>query len=63
MSAIDASLRAAGFTEKVENARQVALRRLEHRDVLTSDENAWGFEIELIRLWIRQKQLGLKNAE
>jgi AAA+ ATPase superfamily predicted ATPase len=61
LAEIDAALQAAGVNGQVEKIRQTALRTLEHRDVLKSGKTGWEFEIELVRRWIRQKQLGLKK--
>jgi uncharacterized protein len=55
---IHAALLAAGFAEQTTKTGQAALRSLEHRDVLKSDESGWGFQIELVRRWIRRTQLG-----
>jgi len=58
---INATLLSSGYTEHIAKTRQAALRALEHRDVLKSDKSGWGFQIELVRRWIRRTQLGLKK--
>lgn len=54
------ALQRAGFN-KVGSVRKAALRVLVHRDILEKSEDDWKFQVELVRRWVRQEQLGLKR--